>query len=91
MVLGHSAFIIQFSKFFSQKDLKLIPYSYTWKETFTLKCLVNSKAATVTETPVVYTSHLGQKEGKYMIKKAPCFFRIFFFFFGYASGAFLGF
>ena len=39
------------------------PYSYAWKGTYVLECLVNSKAANVTETPA-YTSHLWQKRGK---------------------------
>ena len=64
MILDDFPFLIQFSRFFSQKDLELTPpYSYAWKGTYILKCLANSKAETITETPV-YTSHLGQKRGE---------------------------
>ena len=88
MVLDHSPFIIQFSRGFFPKRLEIDPPTVTHgKEPLHLNAWSILK-------PQLLLKHLyilviwGKKEGKFMIKKAPCFFSNFFFFFGYASAAF---
>ena len=70
--------MIQFTTIFSPKHLKLILLQLHMERKLH-KCLVNFKAATVTEK-AVYTSHLGQKIARHFLAKH--------FFFGYAVQGF---
>ena len=71
--------MIQFTTIFSPKYLKLILLQLHMERKLH-KCLVNFKAATVTEK-AVYTSHLGQKKrGGIWLKKSMLFFSKIFFF-----------
>ena len=81
VVLGHSPFIIQFSRFFFSKDLKLTPPTVTHgKEPLHL-----SAWSILKQQLLLKHLHIlviwGKKEGKFMIKKAPSLFLAIFFFF----------
>ena len=79
--------MIQFTTIFPRKHLKLIPLQLSMERKL-LKYLVNSKAETVAET-LVYAIHFGQKRGEVCgLKKDLVFLAKYFF--GYASGVFLG-
>ena len=77
VILGHSPFMI-LPETFSLKNMKLVPLQLRM-ESKLLRCLFNSKVATVTET-LAYTSHLGQKRGEVCSSKKHLVFftKIFF-------------
>ena len=61
--MGHSLFMIQFSRFFFPKRLETDPPTVMYGKEPLYLMSVNSKAATVIEIPV-YTSHLRQKRAE---------------------------
>ena len=88
VILGHSPLMIQFTTIFSPKHLKLILLQLHMERKLH-KCLVNFKAATVTEK-AVYTSHLGQKKRGGIWLKIARHFLAKHFFFWLCSAGFLG-
>ena len=81
MVLGHSPFIIQFSRVFFPKRLEIDPPTVTHgKEPLHLNAWSILKQQLLLKHLYILVIW-GKKEGKFMIKKAPCFFLAIFFFF----------
>ena len=79
MVLGHSPFIIQFSRVFFPKRLEIDPPTVTHgKEPLHLNAWSILKQQLLLKHLYILVI-LGKKEGKYMIKKAPCILAILFF------------
>ena len=79
MVLGHSALIIQFSRFFFPKRLEIDPPTVTHgKEPLHLNAWSILKQQLLLKHLYILVIW-GKKEGKFMIKKAPCFFLAIFF------------
>ena len=88
MVLGHSALIIQFSRFFFPKRLEIDPPTVTHgKEPLHLNAWSILKQQLLLKHLYILVIW-GKKEGRYMIKKYLVFFSIFLFFWLYKGSIF---